>query len=158
MIKEIKITVTTTEDLPGILGIKKKVHENFVKQRPDIYKESDILYTNDFIESFFADASKRILVAKNHGHIIGYAFIQFVDIQLPMMTERTYIYINDLAVSEKYRNNGVASLLLKHIEVMAREMGAAKIELAVHVFSSNAIQLYRKNGYSPRAIRMEKEL
>lgn len=55
MIKEIKITVTTTEDLPGILGIKKKVHENFVKQRPDIYKESDILYTNDFIESFFAD-------------------------------------------------------------------------------------------------------
>ena len=58
-------------------------------------------------------------------------FIQLVNIQLPMMTERTYIYINDLAVSEKYRNNGVASLLLKHIEVMAREMGAAKIELAV---------------------------
>jgi len=158
MIKDVKITIAKEEELLEILEIKKEVHKNFVKQRPDIYKESDILYTNDFINSFFANASKLILLAKKDGCTLGYVFIQLVNIQLPMMTERTYIYINDLAVLEKYRNNGIASLLLKHIEKMAQEMGAAKIELAVHVFSSNAIQLYKKNGYTSRTIRMEKEL
>ena len=89
---------------------------------------------------------------------MGYAFIQTIDIHLSMVTKKTYIYINDLAVSGQYRNKGVASFLLKHIEEVALEMGATKIELAVHIFSENAIRLYRKNGYKNRTIRMEKEL
>ena len=97
-------------------------------------------------------------MAKVNGDIMGYAIIQTIDIHLSMVTKKTYIYINDLAVSGQYRNKGVASNLLKHIEAVALKMGATKIELAVHIFSKNAIRLYRKNDYKARTIRMEKEL
>lgn len=36
--------------------------------------------------------------------------------------------------------------------------GASRIELAVHLFSKEAIGLYEKFGFNPRALRMEKEL
>lgn len=158
MIEDIKIFTAKAEELSEILKIKKEAHGYFAQQRPDIYKESEILYTDDFINAFFEDEKKSILVAKVDGYIVGYAFIQSIDIQLSMMTKRKYIYINDLAVSEQCRNKGVASVLLKHIEVVGIEAGASKIELAVHVFSENAIRLYKKNGYKSRTIRMEKEL
>lgn len=158
MINDLKIFAAKAEELPEILKIKREAHEHFAKQRPDIYKKSEILYTDDFINGFFGDEKKLILVAKVDGDIVGYAFIQSIVIQLSMMTKRTYIYINDLAVSGQYRNKGVASFLLKHIEEVSLEMGATKIELAVHIFSENAIRLYRKNGYKNRTIRMEKEL
>ena len=78
MIKDVKITIAKEEELLEILEIKKEVHKNFVKQRPDIYKESDILYTNDFINSFFANASKLILIAKKDEHCPQYENAHFI--------------------------------------------------------------------------------
>ena len=45
-----------------------------------------------------------------------------------------------------------------YIEEYAIEKEYLKLELAVHLFSQEAIRLYEKNGFRPRAIRMEKEL
>lgn len=158
MINNIIVSAAKVEELPEILLIKKEAHDFFVKQRPDIYKESEILYTEEFIRGFFGDDGKFVFVAKIDDQIAGYAFIQTVLIELPMMTKRTYLYINDIAVIGEQRNKGVASKLLKHIEEFALEIGATKIELAVHIFSEDAVRLYEKNGYKPRTLRMEKEL
>jgi len=75
-----------------------------------------------------------------------------------MMVARSFIYINDLAVCKDHRYQGVASSLLKQIEEMAKDIGATKIELAVHTFSDDALQLYNKSGYKPRSLRREKEI
>jgi len=75
-----------------------------------------------------------------------------------MMVVRQYAYIHDFAVSEEYRRQGIATRLLDYIEDYAMRNGASRIELAVHLFSKEAISLYEKFGFSPRAIRMEKEL
>lgn len=141
-----------------ILDIKKQSHQFFVNCRPDIYKESQQLYTDDFLKGFFNSESKSIVIAKMKNHIIGYAFVQMMNINLPMLTSRKYMYVHDMAVSETFRHHGVATQLLNFIEIYSINMGASKLELAVHLFNDNAISLYEKIGFNARSVRMEKEL
>ena len=126
------------EDLDSILKIKKEAHRLYVEERPDVYKESEILYTERFLNSFFHNDQKVILVALMNGEIIAYGFMECMKVSLPMMVGRQYAYIHDFAVSEKQREQGAATRLLAHIEDYALENGASRIELAVHLFSKEA--------------------
>ena len=146
------------EDLNNILKIKKEAHRLYVEERPDVYKESETLYTERFLKSFFKNDQKVILVAIIDDEIVAYGFLECMRVSLPMMVVRQYAYIHDFAVSEEYRRQGIATRLLDYIEDYAMRNGASRIELAVHLFSKEAISLYEKFGFSPRAIRMEKEL
>lgn len=90
--------------------------------------------------------------------IIAYSFLELLNVQLPMMVERKYVYIHDFAVSKNHRHQGIATKMMEYIELHAISHGIFKIELAVHLFSEDAICLYEKRGFKPRAMRMEKEL
>ena len=146
------------EDLTGILKIKRQVHKQYVSDRPDLYRESLKLYTDDFLVSFFENDLKNISVGIIDDKIVAYIFLECIKVQLPMMVERKYTYIHDFAVGEAYRQQGIASKILTYTEKNAITNGSSKIELAVHLFSHDAMKLYEKNGFSPRAIRMEKNL
>lgn len=156
--KNFSIRKAVWEDLSNIKEIKKEAHGLYVNERPDIYQESELLYTEHFLKSFFKNGQKVILVALFEKEVVGYGFIECINVQLPMMIERQYAYIHDFAVSEKFRRQGIATRLLSSITEYARENGASRIELAVHLFSREAIAFYEKSGFYPRAIRMEKEL
>ncbi|NLB19812.1 MAG: GNAT family N-acetyltransferase [Clostridium sp.] len=110
------------------------------------------------MNSFFHNEQRVILVGLLDNEIIGYSFLEILNVQLPMMVERNYEYIHDFAISENYRHQGTATKMMEYIELYAISRGVFKIELAVHVFSEDAISLYKKIGFKPRAIRMEKEL
>ena len=153
---KIEIDFAKADDLNEILVIKKQSHSYFANKLPQIYKESNILYTDDFLTKFFNEKDKKILISRWNEKIIGYAFIELMSVKLPMMTTRKYIYIHDIAVDERYRNNGAASELLYYTEEYAKEYGADKIELAVHLFNENALSLYENNGFRARTVRMEK--
>lgn len=146
------------EDKSEILTIKKQVHDLYIERRSDVYRDSEILYTDYFLKSFFENDQRIILVAILDDEIVAYSFLESMNIQLPMLVERKYIYIHDFAVAKKFRQQGVATLMLKYIEKYAVTKGVLKIELAVHLFSEDAIRLYEKIGFTPRAIRMEKDL
>lgn len=156
--KTMVINFAKTKDLDEILEIKRQSHKYFAHYLPQIYKVSNIVYTFDYLSSFFNDKEKRILVSRWNGKIIGFAFIELVSVMLPMMTTRKYVYIHDIAVDERYRNNGAASELLLYAEEFGRDSGADKIELAVHLFNKSAISLYEKKGFRARTVRMEKRI
>jgi len=75
-----------------------------------------------------------------------------------MMTNRKYMYVHDMAVSQSFRHQGIAKKMLQFIEDYSLKSGATKLELAVHLFNDNAISLYDKIGFHPRSVRMEKDL
>jgi hypothetical protein len=77
------IVHATPSDLSQILQIKKQVHQYFIEVRPDIYQESEILYTEDLLKSFFAEGNRKISIAKIDNTIVGYAFTEFFDVELP---------------------------------------------------------------------------
>lgn len=154
----LQIIRANKDDLSQILKIKAQSHEKYVECRPDLYKSSMILYTQEFILPFFENENKYILIAKLDNDIAGYMFAEIVRVEMPMMVFRKYMYIHDLAVLDTFRRHGIASRLFSYAEKIAATFGAEKIELAVHLFSEHAITLYEKIGFTPRAIRMEKTI
>jgi len=156
--EEAIIVQAVRSDLTQIIQIKKQAHQYFIKVRPDLYCESEVLYTEDLINSFFDGNGRKISLAKIGDRIVGYAFTEFLSIELPMLTKRKYIYIHDIAVRMDFQGRGIASQLLKSIENEALRAGATKIELAVHLFNDKALSLYRGKGFKERTVRMEKEL
>lgn len=154
----LQIIKATADDFSEILKIKAQAHEKYVESRPDLYKNSMILYTQEFIRPFFENENKYILIAKLDNDIAGYMFAEIVNVDKPMMVNRKYMYIHDLAVLDTFRRHGIASGLLTYAENLAAVFGVDKMELAVHVFSEHAITLYEKLGFTQRAIRMEKTI
>lgn len=68
-------------------------------------------------------------------------------------------YIQDIAVSRKFRRNGVAKSLMSTVESECRGLGVKRIVFDVHTGASKAISLYKKLGYAGNSmIQMEKEL
>lgn len=155
---KVEIAIAEQDDLSEVLKIKKEAHTLYVENRPDVYRESEVMYTDDFIQGYFDHHDKMVLVAKKDGEVAAYFLVQIIDVDLPMMVERKYIYIHDLAVRSKFRQNGIATDMLNYVALYAREICATKIELAVHLFNTDALRLYEQNGFRPRALRMEKEV
>jgi len=48
--------------------------------------------------------------------------------------------------------------MLSYVAEYARKIGATKIELAVHLFNTDAMKLYEQNGFRARAVRMERDV
>jgi len=154
-----KIHIAEKENLDDVLKIKKEAHSLYVNNRPDIYKDSDVMYTDNFIEGYFDHHDKMVIIARNEeGEVAAYFLVQVIDVDLPMMKERKYIYIHDLAVLSRFRQNGIATDMLEYVADYARKIGATKIELAVHLFNTDALRLYEQNGFRPRAVRMERDV
>lgn len=156
--QEYKITKALPEDKESILLIKRQAHAYFVQSLPHLYQLSDTLFTEDFINCYFNSEKHIALLAKINDKAAGYALIDQVAVDLPMMKNRVYVYIQDIAVREDCRNLGIATDLLHVIEAIAKEWNADSLELAVHANNQSAVHLYHRCGFAIRTYRMEKNL
>ncbi len=154
--QEYKITRALPEDKGALLLIKKQAHAYFVQSLPHLYQFSDTLFTEDFINCYFNSEDHIALLAKINNQTAGYALIDRVVVDLPMMKNRIYVYIQDIAVREDSRNLGIATDLLHVIEGIAKEWNADCLELAVHANNQSAVHLYHRCGFTVRTYRMEK--
>lgn len=148
----------TKEHLDDVYALKTEVHDVYVEERPDIYQQSEILYTEGFLHKFLEGGDTVLFLGLVDGIVVSYLFYETIHVNLPMMQKRTYGYIHDFAVAKAHRRKGIGKEILRFIEAYSKQEGATKMELAVHLFSKNAIQLYESIGYETRALRMDKHL
>lgn len=78
------------------------------------------------------------LLAEDGGEIAGYGGITVASDSAD---------IDNIAVTERYRNSGVGTALLNALCVAAEEGGAKKVFLEVRVSNSAAMLMYLKNGF-----------
>jgi ribosomal protein S18 acetylase RimI-like enzyme len=57
------------------------------------------------------------------------------------------LYISNLSVSPFYRRIGVATYLLNHAVIFARQLNESALELSVNKANSPALKLYKKYGF-----------
>ena len=57
-------------------------------------------------------------------------------------------WINYLAVAPDHRNEGFARKIMEHAEALLRKSGCPKINLQIRETNSQAIEFYKKIGYS----------
>ncbi len=146
------------DDYSAIMAIKLDIHREAVRLNPQLYKETNRPFSENYLERHFQGGVYGALVAESEGRVIGYLLYERVEVTLPMMKHRRYIMIEDIATDKRYRNIGVASLLIERIDLEDAEFGAASVELSVHATNVEACKLYEKLGYAVRSYRMERFL
>jgi len=97
----------------------------------------------DYLCRLLADEKFIALVARIDGEMAGaiaaYELVKFE-------SERSEIYIYDLAVREEYRRRGVATALIEALKPIAREKGGWAIFIQAEPPDAPAIALYDKLG------------
>ena len=106
-----------------------KIEEECFPQEPWSYK---------MLASSFETETFHGIIAEDGGDIAGYGGITVAADSAD---------IDNIAVTEQFRNSGVGTALLNELCAVAKESGANKVFLEVRVSNSPAMRLYLKCGF-----------
>ena len=73
----------------------------------------------------------------------------------PAHVTRKVIFIDTMAVDEKYRGMGVGHKMFDFIKQMKQEKNMDGIELQVNAKNNSAYEMYKKCGFTEKSINME---
>lgn len=140
-------------DYTAVEDIMKQVHAMHVAWRPDLYTMPHTVLPQAMFEEALSE--KRLLVAEKDGAVIG----------LLLFFEKVYegngkvpgkmLWIDAIAVEEKYRSQGVGRKLLDALRKIARERGIERIGLSVTAQNGHARKVYEEFGFTERTVSME---
>ena len=135
---KIKIRKAKKSDLNDILRLITELAEFEKLNPPD--KSANKRLKKD---AFSNNPSFKILLADNGKESIGYAFYFFT--YSSFMARKT-LYLEDIFVSDRYRNKGIGKMLFEKLISIAKESDCARMEWVVLDWNINAIKFYDKLG------------
>jgi len=135
---KIKIRKAKKSDLNDILRLITELAEFEKLNPPD--KSANKRLKKD---AFSNNPSFKILLADNGKESIGYAFYFFT--YSSFMARKT-LYLEDIFISDKYRNNGIGKMFFEKLISTAKKSECARMEWVVLDWNINAIKFYNKLG------------
>lgn len=136
-IANLTVRPAVTADLP-------RLAELFNAYRAFYGQETETERAAPFLKARIGRGDSRLLVATDDDAIVGFAQLYPTWSSISMTPAWV---LNDLYVVEEHRNGGVAAALLAEADVIAKETGASRIELATARDNRAAQALYEKHGY-----------
>jgi ribosomal protein S18 acetylase RimI-like enzyme len=114
----------------------------------------------DLLELQCHEEDGTILVAENHGRVIGYATIRTRVVETGHEDEVAYdyAYVGDLVVTEAARGSGAGLALLRECERRARAAGRDELRITVLAANTRARDVYYAYGFDDLLIDMRKKL
>ncbi|MCR4865311.1 MAG: GNAT family N-acetyltransferase [Lachnospiraceae bacterium] len=113
----------------------------FIEMLKTIYDTDDVKgYDKGYLDSYWTDGEDRIYVADD-GRVVAYLSVEVHH------DENDYIYIDDLSVTEEYRNKEIGTELIKKAESYAREIKIPAVLFHVEKTNKDAMRLYERLGY-----------
>lgn len=148
-------------DYEQVFNIIKQVNNLHAQNRPDIY--NDILpfkkQHKEHFYSLFTDESSILLVAEEKKKIIGLCMAEIKKpSNNPTQKPRKIVDINNIAVDENHRQQGIGKQLYNAVVDEAKRIKADGIELTVFGFNKNAIAFYKNLGMTVRNIKYEQKI
>ena len=151
---DIQIRTATINDYESVIKIISQVQDMHVEWRPDIYKYNDNLISKKDFEKIVE--SNTFFVAENDNEkIVGVLEIIFRHIESPAHVTRDVIFVDTMAVDEKYRGLGVGHKMFEFLKAMKIEKNMDGIELQVNARNRAAYEMYKKYGFTEKSINME---
>jgi len=146
----ISIRPAKNNDIPLVLGLLYELG------RPKPEKDSDLDLFRNLVKKQISDSDKTILIAeKNNVNVIGMVSIIF----LPRLNQiRCEMYIPELIVTKKYRNQRVGTGLINACISLAKQKECQKIRLESGIQRIEAHQFYKKMGFESKSLSFTKNL
>ena len=133
--------------------IMKQVQQMHIDWRPDLYQYSEPVLPVEVYEQAVEEGT--FFVAEYDGNIAGILFIVFRHIESSNQVTRDTIFIDSMAVDEKYRGKGIGHRFFDFLKELKNQKGYDGIELQVNAKNEAAYNLYSAYGFTNKSINME---
>ena len=149
----IQIRLANKNDYESVIRIMSQVQDMHVKWRPDIYKPNENLIPEDVFEKIIENGT--FYVAEENGTVVGVLEIVFRHVESPSHVTREFIFIDSMAIDEKYRGMGIGHQMFDFLKELKKEKSLDGIELQVNARNYAAYEMYKKYGFTEKSINME---
>lgn len=99
-----------------------------------------------YLRAAMAAKDTKVLVASDKGKVVGYV-MAMIRKSTPAWKRGKYGYIDEMAVTEDYRRQGIGSQLLKEIMDWFRSENLDMIELSVAARNPVGYSFWKKHGF-----------
>lgn len=150
---DIQIRLAKKEDYESVKKIMSQVQDMHVEWRPDIYKHNDNLIPQEVFEKIIENDT--FYVAESDNSVVGILEITYRHIESPSHMTRDVIFVDTMAIDEKYRRLGIGHKMFDFLKQLKVEKNLDGIELQVNARNSVAYEMYKKYGFTEKSINME---
>ncbi len=141
------------KDYESVVKIMNQVQQMHVNWRPDIYKLNNSIIPIEIFAKLVEDGT--FFVAEADGIVVGIMEIIFRHIETPLHITRDVVFIDSMAVDEKYRGMGIGHLFFEKAKQIKEQKHCDGIELQVNSKNKAAYEMYSKYGFTVKSINME---
>ena len=149
----IQIRLANKNDYESVIRIMSQVQDMHVEWRPDIYKPNENLIPEDVFEKIIENGT--FYVAEENGTVVGVLEIVFRHVESPSHVTRDFIFVDSMAIDEKYRGLGIGHQMFDFLKELKKEKNLDGIELQVNARNYAAYEMYKKCGFTEKSINME---
>lgn len=143
-------------DREKVNELARQVHAMHVAWRPDIYEMVEEMYPQDrFGEEV---ARRQLYVAKIGGQVTGYVLLKIREHNWPGVVKRKVMLVDEIAVDDRCRNQGIGTVMMEEVRVLARAFGCTDLQLGVYPQNDAAVAFYQKCGFTIRSIDMQRKV
>ena len=150
---EIHIRNARPDEYKAVETIMQQVQGMHIEWRPDIYKYSETVMPLELYEQAVKDGT--FFVAEYEGNVAGILFIQYCHIENPNQVTRNIIFVDSMAVEEKYRGKGIGHAFFDFLKDLRDQGEYDGIELVVNAKNKAAYQFYSDYGFTDKSVNME---
>ena len=157
---EVKIRKAKEEDYLVVDRLYNLNYELLHKNIPNEYKmpPKPTLPRGTFI-NMVEDRKLLVLVAEVNKLVVGVIYGEIEKEEADEWTQNRHrLYISELSVLPEYANEGVGTQLIQEAEHWAKGKKAKYISILTYDFNMAAISFYKKNGYKPYSIQLNKRI
>ena len=117
------------------------IEELFIEMLRTIYNTDDVEgYKSGYLDKYFSEGEDLIYVAELNKEVVAFLSVE-------VYRKDSYVYLDDLSVTEKYRGKGVGTKLISLAEDYSKGLGISAIVFHVEKTNERAHRLYRNLGY-----------
>lgn len=147
------------EDFEILEDLYRELEEDGVFYQPQHFVLSPKGARSKYMEDILKSDTQALFVAKDDGKVIGFAHVVLIKSKpFSCLKPETAMYLQDLVVTEQYRNRGIGSMFMEEVKKYGRENGADFFRTQVFPGNTDGLRFYKRNGFTETMITIESEL
>jgi len=139
--------------ISALNGVVQSLHH---RHRADWFKPAEVEALLPAVHGWLSDERVAVFVAEDDlGMLVGYVTgVRFERPDHPLTYGASVVELDQLAVLESARNQGIGRALSERILSWAAEVGASRVELTTWQFNDDAHRLFTSLGFATTSRRM----
>ena len=143
---DICVRISKSDEYKSVEAIMKQVQQMHINWRPDIYKYSETVLPLEVYEK--AVEEEAFFVAEYNEDVAGILFVMYRHIESPNQVTRNVIFVDSMAVDEKYRGKGIGHAFFDFLKELKNRKGYDGVELQVNAKNDAAREFYSNYGFT----------